>query len=133
MPKRIEERRRRNVVPGETVVRRDEPVVVPELPRRPRPHPVAVAWYEALRESGQSEYYEPSDWAAAVYVVQVITRSLRPGATAAMMSAAWEMMEALLTTEASRRRARIQVQRAIDALEGPQPTALEEYRARLGS
>ena len=134
LPKRVEERRRRNAVPGETIVMMDEAVLPPALPVRPRPHPVAAAWYESLKESGQSAFFEPSDWAAAVYAVQVITKSLRVGASAAMMSAAWGMMDALLTTELARRKARLQVQRALggEKDEIQRPTALDGYRKALG-
>ena len=76
MPKRSSERRRRNVVPGETVVQRDEPVRVPGLPRTMAVHPVMRRWYNAVKASGQSEYFEPSDWAAAQFLVEAGSRLL---------------------------------------------------------
>ena len=64
-------------------------------------HPVARAWYDSLASSGQSDYYEPSDWAAAVYVAEAISRNLAARrfshqAFATIFSA----MADLLTTEA---------------------------------
>ena len=45
-------------------------VVAPRL--RADLHPLAVRWYESLSESGQSRFYEPSDWAAAQIVAEAI-------------------------------------------------------------
>lgn len=130
-PKRIEERRRRNLVPGESVIAVDGGVLVPELPSRT--HPIAAAWYESLRESGQSAFYEPSDWAAAVLATVVMTKMLRaPRLSGPALHVVWTMMESLLTTETSRRRARLHVQRLTEKPQSDGPTALDEYRRALG-
>lgn len=39
-------------------------------------HPVAKSWYLSLFDSGQSEFYEPSDWATAYLVAESISRDL---------------------------------------------------------
>lgn len=131
-PKRIEERRRRNLAPGESVIAVDGGVLVPELPSRT--HPIAAAWYESLRESGQSAFYEPSDWAAAVLVTIVMTKLLRaPRLSAPALHVVWSMMESLLTTETSRRRARLHVQRLAEKPRSDGPTALDEYRRAIGA
>lgn len=75
-------------------------------------HPVARRWYESLAESGQSVFYEPSDWATALYVGHQMSRDLHSSrlssqAFAAVMSAMGE----LLTTEGSRRRVRVELAR----------------------
>lgn len=135
-PKRASERRRRNKVPGETIVNVTGVVDIPELPARGI-NPLARAWYESLASSGQSEFFEPSDWAAAVVAAKTLSMALRPGATAAMMGQAWAMMEALLTTESRRRRALLQVERSAlesryaDGTAG-QPTPIDEYRRMAG-
>lgn len=41
-------------------------------------HPIALAWYESLRSSGQAVFYQPSDWATAVLVAESMSRDLRP-------------------------------------------------------
>ena len=84
--------------------------------------------------SGQSNYYEPSDWAAAVYVAEAITRNLAARrfshqAFATIFSA----MTDLLTTETSRRRVRMEIERARDEEESATGVAvIEDYRAMLG-
>lgn len=124
--KRSSERRRRNIVPGETVIQRSEPVKIPGCPKDA--HPIARRWYNAVKQSGQSEYFEPSDWAAALYVVEAITRNLEGERfSAQLFGTIWAAMEDLLTTEQARRRARIEVERGLEE-EQAGPTALDAYR-----
>jgi hypothetical protein len=134
LPKRTEERRRRNAVPGETLVRMPGPVKPPPAPRGV--HPIARKWYVSLKASGQSQYFEPSDWAAALYVAEAMSKVLGHARFSAQAFAAvWTAMEDMMTTEAARRRARLQVQRDLEELadqDGAPPTALEEYRKALG-
>lgn len=132
LAKRIEERRRRNVVPGETSVVMTGEVVPPQLPKRGI-HATARAWFESLKDSGQAQFYEPSDWALAVVATLALSKALRPGATAAMLGEAWKLMDSLLTTEVSRRKARLQVQRPTETATPEGPTALDEYRQRLAT
>lgn len=130
IPKRSSERRRRNVTPGLTAVTRAGSVDVPDAPDGL--HPVALRWYEALGESGQSEYFEPSDWVAAAFVATAMSVQLTEGFTASGFAAVWGAMQDMLTTEGARRRARIEVERAIaDGSVGPGVTALDEYRKAL--
>lgn len=97
-------------------------------------HPIALRWYEALAESGQSRFFEPSDWAAAQYAAEAMSRNLNAGQrfSAQLFAAIWSAMNDLLTTEGDRRRVRMELQR-------PQPrdgnegvTVLDDYRATLG-
>lgn len=53
-----------------------EPVVQPAP--SPRWHPIAAAWYAALGKSGQSIFYEPSDWALAMMIAESMSRDLGP-------------------------------------------------------
>ena len=133
VPKRTATRRRRNADSVETTTtQREGRALPPELPEDS--HAVARAWYDSLAASGQSTYYEPSDWAAAVYVAEAITRNLAARrfsyqAFATIFSA----MADLLTTEASRRRVRMEIERARDEEEeSAGVAAIEDYRAMLG-
>lgn len=131
LPKRIEERRRRNVVPGETTVVMAGDVKPLPLPRGA--HPRAADWYKSLADSGQAQFFEPSDWAAALIVVDLIGAALAHGGTAAQATIMWAAMDALLTTDAARRKARVFVQRTTDHEDEPEkPKALDEYRKALG-
>ena len=118
---------------GVLTVKLTAEVVAPPLPRGM--HPIARRWYQSLALSGQSLFYEPSDWAEAILTAEMITRALdAPRLNAAMFSAINSRAADLLTTEASRRRLRLEIQRERSA--GPTedaPTAMEQYRKALGA
>ena len=72
----------------------------------------ARRWYESLAESGQSRYFEPSDWAYARLLARLLSDQLgkaRPSSE--MMKAVLTAMNDLGTTEGARRRLRIEVER----------------------
>lgn len=145
-PKRSVERRRRNRVDVESVV-----VAGPVEPPAASEgwHPVAVQWFEALKQSGQAVFYEPSDWALAVVVAESISRELNPqpvvvgrGADAEVVMvslppkgaslAAWlKAMTSLLVSEGDRRRMRLELERGEG--EPGEVTDLAEVRARLAA
>jgi hypothetical protein len=76
-------------------------------------HPLAANWYGGLRKSGQAEFYEPSDWATAQIWAELISKTLQSGKPSSMLIAAWSSEAAnLLTTEGSRRRMRMELERA---------------------
>lgn len=96
-------------------------------------HPLAAQLYRSLRTSGQSVFFEPSDWAAAKLAAEVTSRMLKAEKLSAMLLAAVDAMWArLLVTEADRRRLRIELEKpkadedAVAAV-----TALDGFRARL--
>lgn len=84
-------------------------------------HPVVKAWWRSLKDSGQSRFFEPSDWQAAritaMYGTQIFKRldgadvddlkRLRPS-----VAQFWTMTADLGTTEVARRRVRIELIRA---------------------
>ncbi|MCU1500572.1 MAG: hypothetical protein JWM47_4525 [Acidimicrobiales bacterium] len=144
VPKRSTERRRRNkesetqtVKPpapaaGKSKTTADGQVKRPAAARHW--HPIAKAWYTSLAESGQSQFYEPSDWQAARYVAEVMSKQLKAKPSAQLFAAIWSAMTDLLTTEAARRRVRMEIERPPAGDETPAGvTALDEYRQRLGS
>jgi len=113
IPKRDEERIRRNenVVPLTTVPMLGT-VVVPELMVQ-EPHDLVVSLWESLADSGQSKYYEPSDWAYAQLTMHVIDGMLKSsrGISSLILSEVNKMMSNLLVTEGDRRRVRMEVAR----------------------
>lgn len=132
MPKRVEERRRRNKVPGETLVPMEGVVDVPELPAGT--HEIARDWYESLKHSGQSQYFEPSDWASARYVAAVMSKNLQARRFSAQhFVGVWAAMTDLLSTEEARRKAKLQVQR-LSGEEEPaeKPVSIEDRRKAIG-
>ena len=132
IPKRSSERRRRNVVVGQEKIEVAGVVEIPELPANT--HAVARGWYEALQRSGQAQFFEPSDWAGAIYVAVAMTRTLntRTRFNSTAFSAIWSAMNDLLTTEGARRKARLEVERAQSVPRAePGVSAMDDYRQRL--
>lgn len=151
VPKRSEERRRQNkpATPSGEVTQAPaaEGVTAPEP--NGEWHEVAHRWYLSLSASGQSRFYEPSDWATAYLIAESISRDLMPqvvGITergdavfesiplkGASLSAYLKAFGNLLATEGDRRRASIELQRGqvVDPDEDASVTALADYRAAL--
>ncbi|MGH8875782.1 MAG: hypothetical protein ACRD0P_00300, partial [Stackebrandtia sp.] len=95
-------------------------------------------WYRSLAESGQAQYFEPSDWQAARLVAYDLTRHLNSGrASSQMLAALWSAMADLLSTEAARRRVRLEIVRATsDGV--PEDSSgvvavLDDYRRAIGA
>ncbi|MEV6526878.1 hypothetical protein AB0M43_33600 [Longispora sp. NPDC051575] len=134
IPKRSDQRRRRNAAePVTTVTPPAEPVAAPPLGFPA--HELAAAWYASLAESGQALYFEPSDWQAARLLAFDLTRHLNaPRVSAQLLAAVWSAMGDLLTTEAARRRVRMEIERAPDdGADLAGVTALDDYRRALGA
>lgn len=47
-------------------------------PPKPGWHELATELYLSLEQSGQSRYFEPSDWAMAQLLAEALTRDLKP-------------------------------------------------------
>lgn len=138
IPKRSEERRRRNKDDGPELVQAPSgaPVALPDLPEPDDAwHPIATDWYLSLRSSGQAAFYQPSDWAVARYAAELMSRSLssdRPP-NGQLVAALNSVMSSLLTTEGDRRRARIELERKPAAQQTPASvTAIADYRSSIG-
>jgi hypothetical protein len=138
VPKRSEERRRRNKPDGPELVKvgaEDGAVVVEMPPPLEHWHPLARDWYESLAESGQQVFYQPSDWQTARYVAEAMSRNLEnPRFSAQLFAAVMAGMTELMTTEGARRRARVELERRKSA-EPQVPagvTAMADYRASIG-
>jgi hypothetical protein len=100
-------------------------------------HPIARDWYHSLRASGQSAFYEPSDVAVARLVAQGMSELLSADRMSAQLfQSVLSGTTQLMSTEADRRRLRIELAR--DDI-GPSDAELaatadmEAYRQRLGS
>lgn len=135
VPKRSTQRRRRNKDSKPESVQ-----AAPAKVKRPAVaghwHPIAKAWYRSLGESGQAQFFEPSDWEAARFVAETMTLNLKAKRFSAQLFAAvWSAMTDLLTTEGARRRARIEIEREVDKVvvdDGESEVAqLDAYRRRV--
>lgn len=128
VPKHSSERRRRNKESAVETVASFGDVAVPEADEMW--HPIAHRWYESLRTSGQSRFYEPSDWAQAFYVAEAMSRNLSTDRFSAQLFASvLSAMTELLTTEGARRRVRLEVEREKAGDESAPVMVLDDFRA----
>ena len=96
-------------------------------------HSIARQWFNSLKTSGQSEYYEASDWAHALFVGEAMTRWLSGTSDdkmpAQLFAAIMQGMSELLTTEGARRRAKLELERVPE--KKPASLAImQQYRAK---
>jgi hypothetical protein len=99
-----------------------------QIPAEEKWHPVAKQWYESLATSGQSIYYQPSDWAIAYLLAESLSRDFKPQFVGvneesgepifetiplkgASLGAYLKGFTALLATEGDRRRMQIELER----------------------
>ncbi len=131
IPKRDAERRRENKPdrPTDTVTlsERVKPAACPA-----RLHREARQWFKSLADSGQTKYWEPSDWQQARIAAIWLSGLLSGSRPSAQMVASWLSMVAELgVTEGSRRRMRIEIERSPEAK--PRPVAvMDDYRDAFG-
>lgn len=134
-PARSDERRRRNQPSTPT----DKVEVAGEV-EIPDPleewHPTAVSWYRSLADSGQSRFYEPTDWQAAHFCAGLMSQALldeKPNAQ--LVAQVRGLMTDLLVTEGARRRAGMEIMRRPTEGGRPQPggsvTRMADRRKRL--
>lgn len=137
LPKRDAERAGHNAKSERAdQVRAFATVPVPEAD--PYWHADAKEWYDSLAISGQSRFYEPSDWQFARVVATMLSDLLnadRP--TAEMFKAIDAAMDKLAVTESARRRQRIEVERPASGAEfdpaagdAARVAVMERYRSK---
>jgi hypothetical protein len=166
IPKREDQRRRRNkktsTAKKTTQARRKTSAATSPSKRSaarvaipkadPGWHAAAKRWYDSLAKSGQSSFYQPSDWAMAWLIAESISRDLKPQVVGvneetgepvfaiiplkgASLAAYLKAMTALLATEGDRRRVGLELERAGFGADD-RPTVsevprLDDYRDRL--
>lgn len=128
VPKRSDQRRRRNKDGAVDIAAAGASTPAPAL--RPGLHPLAVAWYRALQESGQSRFYEPSDWMTAQILAEGIDSYARQP-RASLLSTILSGSANLLVTEGDRRRLRLELVRAEANVAAARPTAATRNVRRL--
>lgn len=93
-------------------------------------HPRALAWYESLITSGQSDYFQDSDWAQAKIIADMLTHAYSEGfrRQAQWMDTVMSAMAKLGTTEADRRQLlRIELEHEAEEKDGPGQAAEGAY------
>lgn len=111
-PKRSDERIRRNK--PEYEITKIEAVGTVEQPDLgfDDPHSITVELWESMSQSAQSQYYEPTDWAYAKFVLHhadQLLKNSRPSAQ--MFQGITSSFGDLLMSEGSRRRVAMEIER----------------------
>lgn len=113
IPKRSDQRRRRNKPQGPNIARLSGAKDVKPPAEDRLWHPAAKRWYRSLKHSGQHVFYEPSDWAYAQLAADMLSHELKEEKPrAATINQVLTMMDNLLTSEGARRRLRVELLRA---------------------
>lgn len=103
----------------------------------PDPNPgwceVANGLWESAQTSGQSDFYQDSDWWTLYFACDQITYMYEQGKRSPeFLKGIISMLANLMFTEADRRRARIELTDNTEDPEDVAMTAVADYRARLG-
>jgi hypothetical protein len=96
-------------------------------------HPSAQSWFRSLSLSGQSDFYEASDWATAVFCAQLYDAFLRTRKST-MLPAFLRLSERLGVTIVDRKRNRIELDEpeVSDVDEDAADDAVIAWHGRLG-
>ena len=127
-PKRSSQRRRVNKTGTQTIA---APGTVAQPPAPEAWGSLATNWYRSLAESGQSVFYEPSDWQTAIVAGWLLDEWMDTR-KAATMNEFRMLCAQLLATEAERRRGRLEIQRDQSDAPSKGDAAVAQYRAKLG-
>lgn len=105
-------------------------------------HPIAKMLWKALRESGQTDFYQQSDWAFAYSLCDDLSHYKKPRITSdgieyhkrspEMLKALLSGMSSLLVTEGDRRRVRVELENPPDDRPSAAVLAIADYKAGLG-
>lgn len=98
-------------------------------------HPIARGMFDSLKKSGQSVFFEPSDWQTARLAAEVTSQMLKAEKLSAMLLSAVDgIWSRLLMTEADRRRLKIELEKPkADIAAEAAVTDLDVFRSRLTS
>ena len=132
VPKRDDDRKRTNERPMETT--RAAGAAEVKQPRGDGDwHPIVKRLWKAMNESGQAQFYEPSDWAVAYSVMDDLSNYKRQDRRSpAMLQVIMSSLSNLLVTEGDRRRVQIELQRPGTMTAAENKTIkMDEWRRKL--
>jgi hypothetical protein len=107
------------------------PVKVPNADRDW--HPIARRLWDALKTSGQADFYQNSDWAFAFSLCEDLSYYKKSGKRSGqMLQTIYSAFERLLVAEGDRRRVRIELQEPVDETDTAAVVAIADYKKDLG-
>jgi len=105
-------------------------------------HPISKMLWESLKKSGQSDFYQQSDWAFAYSLCEDLSLYKKPSVdrngeeyfkrSGQMLQTIYSAMERLLVTEGDRRRVRIELHEPDSGEDLATVTAIEGAKKALG-
>jgi hypothetical protein len=96
-------------------------------------HPIAKKLYNSLKTSGQSDFYQNSDWALAYALCDDLSHYKKSGKRSAQMAQTlYSALGNLLVTEGDRRRVRIELQEPEEETTSAAVLAIADYKQELG-
>ncbi|AKU42355.1 terminase small subunit [Mycobacterium phage UnionJack] len=108
-----------------------------DISYRGETHPIIQDLYQAMQDSGQSKFYEPSDWQVARLTLLALNEELiaarhqNKPIGAMKLTALNQMLTALMLTEGDRRRVRIELERKPSQPEGVVINAADQFKKWL--
>lgn len=116
------------------------PVVIPEPDENW--HPIARMLWDSLAASGQSDFYQQSDWAMAYSLCEDLSRYKEPlvnrdgeeyfKRSGQMLQTIYSAMQDLLVTEGTRRRVRLELTAPEPEKDPASVAVMDDYRNGLG-
>jgi len=107
------------------------PASIPEAD--PGWHPIARLLWDSTLESGQTDFYESSDYAFLYSICDDVSYYKTMGKRSGQMLASiYSAMENLLVTEGARRRVRVELQDEEVGEDDAVVTQMDDYRRQLG-
>ncbi|ATI18706.1 hypothetical protein SEA_DAUDAU_5 [Streptomyces phage Daudau] len=107
-----------------------KPVVVPRAD--PDWHEAAKKLYDSLKKSGQSDFYQQSDWAYAWALMDDFSHYKKSSKRSAQMAQTlYSALGNLLVTEGDRRRVRIELQEPEPETTSASVLAIADYKREL--
>ncbi|WP_443058365.1 phage terminase small subunit [Streptomyces sp. NBC_00442] len=96
-------------------------------------HPIAKRLWDALKSSGQSDFYQNSDWAFAYSLCEDLSYYKTAGKRSGqMLQTIYSAFERLLVTEGDRRRVRIELHEPEPEEQSAAVLAIADYKKDLG-
>ncbi|WJN62703.1 terminase small subunit [Streptomyces phage phiScoe15] len=107
------------------------PVKIPNADREW--HPIARRLWDALKTSGQADFYQNSDWAFAYSLCEDLSFYKKSGKRSGqMLQTIYSSFERLLVAEGDRRRVRIELHEPEDEGDTASVVAIADYKKELG-
>jgi hypothetical protein len=134
IPKRSESRQRRNT-PASSITKAPgaDRVIIPAANKEW--HPIATRLWRSLAKSGQSKFYEPSDWALAYSLMDDLSYyKFATKRSGQMLASIMASLSTLLLTEGDRRRVSMELSRpTAEQLESEGVTEMKQWQERLAA